>query len=536
MATKARTAKSAEEAEGRARPRACARGGEGARRGAARADQPPQLPLPRPRRPRGLRRRVRRADARADPRSRTPSPSSSRRTRPPSVSAARPPTCSRRSPTAPACSRSTTSFSREELEAWAARVERAVGTDVAYTCEQKIDGVACALTYERGVLVQAATRGDGVTGEDITANVRTVRGIPGKLLMKDPPPVIEVRGEIYLPVKAFEELNRGLLDAEQRAFANPRNAAAGSLRQKDPKVTASRPLRLWVHSFGYAEGVRFASHMGFLEWARRGRPAGPAHRRARRRPRRRPRVHRTVGTRPPHRRLGDRRRRREGRLRRAAAGARRDGPRPPVGDRVQVPARGAHRTAEGDRRAHRPHRQGDAVRGARSGLRGRRDDHVRHAAQRGRGAPQGRSQGRPRDRAPRRRRDPRDRRAGAGEAEEERAEVEDAGELSLVRDAARPPRGRGRLALPQQARLPRPGTRVAVPLRRPGCDGHRAPGLQDGDAAAGAGADRGSGRHLRAGRREARARCRASRTSRSPTSSSRSRRRRTGRSGACWWA
>jgi DNA ligase (NAD+) len=158
-------------------------------------------------------------------------------------------------------------FSAEELLAWAARVERAVGADVAYTCEQKIDGVACALTYERGVLVRAATRGDGVTGEDITANVRTVRGIPGKLLLKQPPPVIEVRGEIYLPVKAFEELNRRLLDAEQRPFANPRNGAAGSLRQKDPKVTASRPLRLWVHSFGFAEGTRFDSHMAFLDWA-----------------------------------------------------------------------------------------------------------------------------------------------------------------------------------------------------------------------------------------------------------------------------
>ena len=167
-------------------------------------------------------------------------------------------------------------FSREELQAWAARVEREVGTDVTYTCEQKIDGVACALTYEGGVLVKAATRGDGVTGEDITANVRTIRGIPGRLLMKDPPPVIEVRGEIYLPVKAFEDLNRRLLEAEQRAFANPRNAAAGSLRQKDPKVTASRPLRLWVHSFGYAEGVRFGAHMGFLEWAgAAGLPVAP---------------------------------------------------------------------------------------------------------------------------------------------------------------------------------------------------------------------------------------------------------------------
>ncbi|MBA3690709.1 MAG: NAD-dependent DNA ligase LigA [Actinobacteria bacterium] len=167
-------------------------------------------------------------------------------------------------------------FSLDELRAWAARVERAVGTEVAYTCEPKIDGVACALTYEDGALVQAATRGDGVTGEDITANVRTVRGIPGRLLMKEPPPIIEVRGEIYLPVKAFEDLNRRLLDAEQRPFANPRNAAAGSLRQKDPKVSASRPLRLWVHSFGYAESARFDSHMAFLEWARQnGLPVAP---------------------------------------------------------------------------------------------------------------------------------------------------------------------------------------------------------------------------------------------------------------------
>jgi DNA ligase (NAD+) len=159
-------------------------------------------------------------------------------------------------------------FSVEEMEAWSARVERGVGdASVTYACEQKIDGVACALTYERGALVRAATRGDGVTGEDITANVRTVRGVPPKLLGRKPPDVIEVRGEMYFPVRAFEALNRELLDQGQRAFANPRNAAAGSLRQKDPKVTASRPLRMWVHSFGAAEGVAFDSHLGFLAWA-----------------------------------------------------------------------------------------------------------------------------------------------------------------------------------------------------------------------------------------------------------------------------
>jgi DNA ligase (NAD+) len=158
-------------------------------------------------------------------------------------------------------------FSMEELDAWAARVERSVGDGARFACELKIDGVACALTYERGVLTKAATRGDGRIGEDITANVRTVETVPRKLIADDPPDVIEVRGEVFLPVKAFEELNDRLLEAGQRAFSNPRNAAAGSLRQKDPKVSASRPLRMWVHSFGFAEGISFDSHLGFLDWA-----------------------------------------------------------------------------------------------------------------------------------------------------------------------------------------------------------------------------------------------------------------------------
>ncbi len=167
-------------------------------------------------------------------------------------------------------------FTREELEAWVARVERGVGSEVAYSCELKIDGVAVALTYERGVLTTGATRGDGRTGEDITANARTVRSVPARLFVDDPPAYLEVRGEIYLPVKAFERLNDQLLDAGQRPFANPRNAAAGSLRQKDPKVSAARPLALWVHSFGFADGVRFDSHSGFLQWCRDARlPVAP---------------------------------------------------------------------------------------------------------------------------------------------------------------------------------------------------------------------------------------------------------------------
>jgi DNA ligase (NAD+) len=164
-------------------------------------------------------------------------------------------------------------FSLGEIEAWAQRLERAGATEARFACELKIDGVACALTYEHGVLTKAATR---VVGEDITANVRTVRGVPRQLRLDEPPPIIEVRGEVYLPVAAFEELNRQLTEGGHRAFANPRNAAAGSLRQKDARVSASRPLQMWVHSFGYAEGVAFESHLAFLDWAAKaGLPVAP---------------------------------------------------------------------------------------------------------------------------------------------------------------------------------------------------------------------------------------------------------------------
>src|SRR2546423_3486030 len=170
-------------------------------------------------------------------------------------------------------------FSKQELEAWATRLTKSVGDRSRFACELKIDGVACALTYEDGVFVRGATRGDGATGEDITANVRTVRGVPMRLRRsgrRKLPKILEVRGEMYLPVKAFERLNHDLTEAGARPFSNPRNAAAGSLRQKDPKVTASRPLKLWCHSFGYAEGVSFETHLGFLEWAREaGLPAAP---------------------------------------------------------------------------------------------------------------------------------------------------------------------------------------------------------------------------------------------------------------------
>ena len=145
-------------------------------------------------------------------------------------------------------------FSREELEAWNDRVVREVGDGVHYLCELKIDGLAINLLYERGRLTRALTRGNGVTGEDVTLNVRTIAGIPHQLTGDDVPELVEVRGEVFFPVEAFADLNARLVEAGKAPFANPRNAAAGSLRQKDPRVTATRPLHMLVHGVGARQG------------------------------------------------------------------------------------------------------------------------------------------------------------------------------------------------------------------------------------------------------------------------------------------
>ena len=143
-------------------------------------------------------------------------------------------------------------FSAEELDGWAARANRlgaaaSLETVGPYLCELKIDGLAIALVYQGGKLVRAATRGDGVTGEDVTPNVKTIAAVPARLAGTGWPETLEVRGEVFLPVVAFHELNERLAEAGRAAFANPRNSAAGSLRQKDPRVTATRPLGLIVH-------------------------------------------------------------------------------------------------------------------------------------------------------------------------------------------------------------------------------------------------------------------------------------------------
>lgn len=165
-----------------------------------------------------------------------------------------------------------TDFSREGAKAFDARVRRELGLDdeapaVEYDCEMKFDGLAVSLRYEKGVLVRAATRGDGTTGEDVTANVRTIRTIPLRLTDASVPEVLEVRGEVIMHRADFEALNRRQLEAGQKTFVNPRNAAAGALRQLDPKVTAERRLHFYAYSLGVVSGPVLAdTQSGILDW------------------------------------------------------------------------------------------------------------------------------------------------------------------------------------------------------------------------------------------------------------------------------
>ena len=163
-------------------------------------------------------------------------------------------------------------FSREEVTAWLDRARRLLpeGTSLSFVAEPKIDGLAVALTYEEGLLVRGATRGDGTIGEDITANVRTVRNVPLHIPVSgtfSAPRLIEVRGEIYMPRGLFARLNEQRVAQGQNPFANPRNAAAGSVRQLDPRITATRPLRLFAYSVGYVEGTELDTQwqvLGYL--------------------------------------------------------------------------------------------------------------------------------------------------------------------------------------------------------------------------------------------------------------------------------
>ena len=166
----------------------------------------------------------------------------------------------------------------EAIEKWAEDVHKRLGdtASVAYVLEPKIDGLAINLTYEDGVFARGATRGDGEVGEDVTVNLRTIPAIPLRMLGGDAPQLIEVRGEVYMPLSGFRELNERLVAEGKKPTPNPRNAAAGSLRQKDPSITANRPLSFWAYGIGAHDGVELTSHWQTLDWLRgHGFPINP---------------------------------------------------------------------------------------------------------------------------------------------------------------------------------------------------------------------------------------------------------------------
>jgi DNA ligase (NAD+) len=166
----------------------------------------------------------------------------------------------------------------EALEKWADDVRKRLDSDepVAYVLEPKIDGLAINLTYENGLFARGATRGDGAVGEDVTVNLRTINAIPLRMLGDGVPSLIEVRGEVYMPLSGFRELNERLVAEGKKPTPNPRNAAAGSLRQKDPSITASRPLSFWAYGIGVHEGAELQTHWETLQWLKgHGFPINP---------------------------------------------------------------------------------------------------------------------------------------------------------------------------------------------------------------------------------------------------------------------
>ena len=260
--------------------------------------------------------------------------------------------------------------------------------------------------------MRGATRGDGEVGEDVTANLRTIPSIPLRLLGDDAPPLVEVRGEVYMPLSGFRELNERLAGTDKKLAPNPRNAAAGSLRQKDSSITAQRPLSVWAYGIGAHDGVELASHWETLQWLRaHGFPINPFAERlesveavAK--------ACRALGAEARGARLRDRRDRDQGRRSRAAAHPRRAPLPAALGAGVQVGADDRDDAPAQDRDPRRPHGRAQPVGDARARRGRRRHRLARDAAQRGGHQPQGHPRRRRRDRAARRRRDPADRRAG----------------------------------------------------------------------------------------------------------------------------
>ena len=300
--------------------------------------------------------------------------------------------------------------SEEELRAWVERMRNHLAREgiaepsFQYVVEPKVDGLAVRLIYRNGVLERGATRGDGEIGEDITHNLRTIPSIP--LHVPDAPPLLEVRGELYMSLKDFTALNERRAEQGLSTFMNPRNSAAGTVRQLDPALAAERPLSIWCYQVGVTEGLSFSTHWVALEWLREHRF----------------RVNRDVRLldsedevvaqclewqcRRGRARLRDRRRRGEGLRLRPPAPPRLRRARPPLGDRVEVSPHHRPHPAARDRLERRQVRRSAPLRDARARLRRRGHDQARHPPQRGGPRPQGHPRGRGGDRAPRRGRDP----------------------------------------------------------------------------------------------------------------------------------
>ena len=232
--------------------------------------------------------------------------------------------------------------SEEELRAWVERMRNHLAregidrAEFSYVVEPKIDGLAISLVYRDGVLERGATRGNGEIGEDVTHNLRTIGAIP--LRIDDAPPLVEVRGEVYMSLRDFTALNERRAEAGESTFMNPRNSAAGTIRQLDPADAAKRPLSIWCYQVGVAEGLSLQAHSEGARLAARARVPGQRRHQLSRLRGRGDRAVPGLGAAPRRARLRDRRRRGEGRRARAAAPARLGGARPALGGGLEVPA------------------------------------------------------------------------------------------------------------------------------------------------------------------------------------------------------
>ena len=394
--------------------------------------------------------------------------------------------------------------SQDEFRAWVERMRNHLAREgisqprFVYVVEPKVDGLAISLIYRDGVLERGVTRGDGEIGEDITHNLRTIRAIP--LHIEDAPPLLEVRGELYMSLRDFTSLNERRAEQGLSTFMNPRNSAAGTVRQLDPALAAERPLSIWCYQVGVVEGLSFTTHWQALEWLREhgfrvnrdilqlhGEDEVIAQCLAWQRRRGRARVR-------------DRRRGGEGLQPRPPAPPRLGGARSTVGDRLEVPAHDGRDAAGADRLERGQVRRHPALRDARTGRRRRRHDQARHAAQRGGPAPQGHPRRGGGDRAARRRRDPPGDlpRATRRRAQAPPATPAPTHALPLLRDAHRQAARLGLHHLPQP-RLPRARLAVAQALRLARRNGHRGARREAGAVAPDGGSRQGARRLLPAG-------------------------------------